>query len=114
MSEKAQLIVLLSVVIGALTDMTALVVYAIKALGKASKPCKESAATEATAEAESIPAEPLPVAVTLPDEVLTYCEQESEAWARDECKARVRRHYVESQDWITALVALQREDGEVK
>lgn len=47
----------------------------------------------------------------IPEEILEYCEQESDDWARNARKLRVRALKREYGDWDAAFRALQREDN---
>lgn len=52
--------------------------------------------------------------IALPSEVIDYCEEESEAFAQDECKLRASTKFGESADWDVVLTSLQREDGVIR
>lgn len=58
------------------------------------------------------PATPLSAAIPLAAEVVDYCNEESEDFARDACKARARGHYADSANWDLVLIQLQKDDGE--
>ena len=47
----------------------------------------------------------------IPEEVLEYCDQESDEWARDSRKRRIRSLRGELGSWEMAFRQLQREDA---
>lgn len=49
----------------------------------------------------------------LPDNVLDYCNHDSEEFAREDCKKRARRMFPDSGNWEVVLVQLKRADGEI-
>lgn len=52
-----------------------------------------------------------PTEVPIPVEILEYIEKESDSWAQDARKRRVRALYNDSNDWKYAFRQLQNEDG---
>lgn len=52
-----------------------------------------------------------PTDVPIPPEILEYINGESDAWAQDARKRRLRAVYNDSHDWTYAFRQLQQEDG---
>ena len=52
-----------------------------------------------------------PTEVAIPAEILDYISKESDTWAQDARKRRVRALYNDSNDWKYAFRQLQIEDG---
>lgn len=60
-------------------------------------------------------AKTMPPPIFLPDNIIEYCDEESEDWARDDCRQRAReKHLNDNPNWDVVLTSLQREDGIIK
>lgn len=54
-----------------------------------------------------------PQPVYLPDEIVSYCEGESEQWAADECKAAAVEMFPVHGDWSRVLTDLAKNNNEL-
>lgn len=112
------------VTLGAVLAGTFLVLQRTDMLLRGDAPCKRSEpATQPNEPWDQSPDReapyqmpvPKPTPILIPQEVLDYCEQESDSFAEDSCLERWREAFVDlNQDAAKALARVQRQDGEVK
>lgn len=60
------------------------------------------------------PFRPLTDTTEVDANVLDYCNNESEEFAKDDCLSRARNHRIAGASWPAVLTSLQREDGVIK
>lgn len=51
--------------------------------------------------------------VVIPPDVLSYCDEWLDDFAKEDCKKRAAMHFREQGDWAAAETSLRREDGEI-